>query len=156
MSLPQATLDALIVQCRGEIAAVETYERALKKFAGQPEEPILQEILDEHEDAVAKLRTIIEQFGGKIPHESGAWGSIANAVHALTAMVNDEVPLQVLQQGEKVGIDGYEKALADANLPDDYKPLLSDLLARGGRHHARLQELRDHILETPTRPMTAW
>ncbi len=156
MPLPQATLDALIVQCRGEIAAVEAYDRALKKFAGQPEEPTLLEIREEHEDSVSRLRTIIEKDGGKIPHESGAWGSIANAVHTITAMVNDEVPLQVLQQGEKVGIDGYEKALGDAQLPDDCKQILGELLARCGKHHARLQELRDHILETPTRPMTAW
>lgn len=155
MNLPQATLDALISQCRGEIAALETYDRAIKKFAGQPEEPTLVEIREEHDDSVSELRDVIEKYGGKIPHESGAWGSVANVVQNLTALVNDEVPLQVLQQGEQVGIDGYVKLLGDADI-GEHRSMLEQQLARCRRHHARLQELRDHILETPTRPMTAW
>ena len=91
MLLPQATIDALIAQCRGEIAAVDAYDRALKKFAGQPEESTLLEIRNEHDDSVARLRAVIERDGGKIPHEGGAWGGLANAVHSVAALVNDEV-----------------------------------------------------------------
>lgn len=156
MPLSKATLDALISQCQGEIAAVDAYDRALKKFARQPEEATLAELRVEHEDSVARLRKLIEDAGGKIPHEGGAWGSIANAVHTLTAMVNDEVPIQVLQKGEQIGVDGYERALADAELPEDHRQELTKLLARCRQHLERLQYLRDHILETPTRPMTAW
>lgn len=156
MPLTKATTDALISQCQGEIAAVDAYDRALKKFAGQPEEPTLAELREEHEDSVARLRGIIEIDGGKIPHEGGIWGSVANAVHTLTAMVNDEVPIQVLQKGEQVGVNGYEKALADPELPVEHREELTLLLTRCHRHLERLQVLRDHILETPTRPMTAW
>ena len=156
MPLSKATMDALISQCQGEIAAVDAYDRALKKFAGQPEEPTLAELRVEHEDSITRLRTMIENDGGKIPHESSTWGSIANAVHTLTAMVNDEVPLQVLQKGEQIGVDGYEKALADGELPQEARQELTQLLERCRQHLERLQYLRDHILETPTRPMTAW
>jgi len=156
MSLSKATMDALISQCQGEIAAVDAYDRALKKFAGQPEEPTLAVLREEHEDSITRLRKLVENFGGKIPHESGAWGSIANAVHTLAAMVNDEVPIQVLQKGEQVGVNGYERALADPDLPQDHRQELTLLLDRCNEHLKRLQYLRDHILETPTRPMTAW
>lgn len=156
MSLSKATMDAIISQCQGEIAAVDAYDRALKKFAGQPEEPTLAELREEHEDSISRLRKLVENFGGKIPHESGAWGSIANAVHTLAAMVNDEVPIQVLQQGEQVGVNGYERALADPELPQDHRQELQMLLDRCNEHLKRLQHLRDHILKTPTRPMTAW
>jgi len=156
MPLTKATIDALISQCQGEIAAVDAYDRALKKFARQPEEPTLAELRVEHEDSVTRLRRIIEIDGGKIPHEGGIWGSVANAVHAMTAMVNDEVPIQVLQQGEQVGADGYEQALADPDLPEEHRQELTLLLTRCRKHVERLQVLRDHILETPPRPMTAW
>lgn len=156
MSLSEATTRALISQCRGEITAVDAYERALKKFAGQPEEPTLRELHDEHENSVARLRKMIEDAGGKIPHETGVWGSVATAVHTLTAMVNDEVPLQVLQQGEQIGITGYEKALADPELAAEHHQELTLLLARCRSHLERLQVLREHILEAPTRPMTSW
>ena len=156
MSLSQATTDALISQCRGEITAVDAYQRALKKFAGQPEEVTLQKLYDEHEDSVARLRKMIEDAGGKIPHETGVWGSVASAVHTLTAMVNDEVPLQVLQKGEQIGINGYEKALADLELSAEDRQELALLLARCHDHLERLKVLREHVLETPTRPMTAW
>lgn len=155
MLLPPATIDALIVQCRGEIAAVDAYDRALEKFAKQPEEAVLREIRNDHDDSVARLRTLIERDGGKIPHDGGAWGGLVNAVHDIASLVNDELPLQLLQKGEQVGITGYEKALADANLAE-FHELLGFLRDRGGKHHARLQALRDHILEAPTRPMPAW
>jgi hypothetical protein len=61
----------------------------------------------------------------------------------------------VLQKGEQVGITGYEKIVDDPVLAE-FKDTITLLLERCRSHHARLQELRDHILETPTRPMTAW
>ena len=155
MLLPEAAIDSVIVQCRGEIAAVNAYDRAIEKFAGQSEASMLLVIRNEHDDAVARLRAIVESAGGKIPHDGGAWGGLASVVNSVAVLVNDEVPLQVLQKGEEFGIRGYEAMLADACLSESHTTL-TFLRDRCTSHHAGLQRLREHILEAPTRPMTAW
>ena len=71
------------------------------------------------------------------------------------AMTGQDAVLSASAFQEQIGITGYEKALADPSLAE-FHELLGFLRDRGGKHHARLQALRDHILEAPTRPMTAW
>jgi len=153
MPLPQATQDALTTLYRGEASAVQAYDRALTKFAGQPEEPTLAEIATEHQEALARLDVELEQHGIKAPDSSGAWGAVANAVHTLTSLVNDEVPLQVLQRGEEVGIGEYERALAANGFSPEFRRQLQEGLARCHRHRDRLQQLRDVITMQPNRPM---
>lgn len=153
MPLPKATHDALITLYRGEASAVEAYGRALTKFAGQPEEPTLAEIAADHREALARLDVELEHHGIKAPEGSGAWGVVANAVHTLTSLVNDEVPLQVLQRGEEVGIGEYERALEAGGFSAEFTRQLNDGLQRCKLHRDRLQGLRDVITTQPNRPM---
>ena len=153
MSLPKATQDALITLYRGEASAVEAYDRALTKFTGQPEEPTLREIAAEHHEALTSLDVELDLHGIKTPEGSGAWGVVANAVHTLTSLVNDEVPLQVLQRGEEVGIGEYERALAAEGFSPEFSRRLREGLYRCRLHRDRLQGLRDVITTQPNRPM---
>ncbi len=153
MSLPKATQDALLALYRGEASAVEAYTRALKKFEGQPEEPDLSQIHGEHVKALRRLDGELEKHGLKAPESSGAWGVVANAVHTLTSLVNDEVPLQVLQRGEEVGLTDYERALAAEGFEPEFMQQLRDGHTRCQSHLQRLQHLRDVITTQPNRPM---
>lgn len=153
MPLPKATHDALTTLYRGEASAVEAYDRALTKFAGQPEEPTLAQIAAEHREALRRLDIELEHHGIKAPEGSGAWGFVANAVHTLTSLVNDEVPLQVLQRGEEVGIGEYERAIAAGGFSPEFTRKLHDGLRRCQYHRDQLQGLRDVITTQPNRPM---
>ena len=153
MPLSKATYDALTTLYRGEASAVEAYDRALTKFAGQPEEPTLTQIAAEHREAVRRLDVELEYHGIKAPEGSGAWGFVANAVHTLTSLVNDEVPLQVLQRGEEVGIGEYERAIAAGGFSPEFTRSLNDGLRRCQLHRDQLQGLRDVITTQPNRPM---
>lgn len=153
MSLPHATQEALLSLYRGEVSAVQAYDRALTKFAGQPEEPTLREIHEQHVEAVRLLDGELEKHGIKTPESSGAWGVVANAVHTLTSLVNDEVPLKVLQRGEEIGITDYAKAIASAGFEPAFVQQLQAGHARCQRHCAQIQHLRDIIDTQPTRPM---
>jgi hypothetical protein len=153
MPLPNATQDALLSLYRGEAAAVDAYDRALNKFEDQPEEPILGEIRGEHAKALRRLDAALEQHGLKTPESSGAWGAVANAVHSLTALVNDELPLQVLQRGEDVGLTAYERAIAAEGFEPAFVQQLREGHALCQRHRERLQLLRDAITTQPNRPM---
>lgn len=153
MSLPQATLEALISQYRGEVSAVEAYERAITKFDGQPEELALRRMQAEHHNAVKRLGQAIHENGGVLPESSGAWGTVVNAVEKLAAMVNDEVPLQVLYRGESVGVQGYEDLLKNHTLPDGLTLDLAGLLSRCRSHLESLKAMIDALPAAPTRPM---
>ena len=153
MPLLKATHDALTTLYRGEASAVEAYDRALTKFAGQPEEPTLAAIAAEHREALRRLDVELEHHGIKAPEGSGAWGVVANAVHTLTSLVNDEVPLQVLQRGEEVGIGEYERAIAAGGFGPEFTRDLRDGLRRCQHHRDQLQALRDVITTQPNRPM---
>ena len=119
MSLPLESQEALITLFRGEAAAVEAYDRALEKFAGQPEEPALKEISANHREAMARIELELKRQGIVAPTGPGAWGVLFNAIGSLTALVNDEAPLQMLQLGEEGGIAEHERALAAGGFSPD-------------------------------------
>lgn len=153
MSLPQSTMDALQAQYRGEVSAVEAYDRALEKFVGQPEELALLRMQAEHRNAVRQLDDLIRRYEGVPPESSGAWGALAATVEKLAALVNDEVPLQVLHRGEVIGGEGYSKLLGDRALPDEAKTYVSELLNRCRTHQERLTDMIQKLPEAPTRPL---
>ncbi|MDC0723621.1 hypothetical protein [Nannocystis bainbridge] len=153
VSLPPDSQEALITLFRGEATAVEAYARALEKFAGQPEEPTLGEIAAGHREAAARLETELKRQGIVVPEGPGPWGVIFNALGSLTALVNDEVPLQMLQRGEESGVAMHEQALAAGGFSPDLLRRIRDGMDRCQRNGERLQGLRDVITTRPTRPM---
>jgi len=154
MSLPSESRDTLVTLYLGEAAAAEAYDRALtKKFAGQPEEPILKQIKAEHREAMGHLELELKRHGIVAPEGPGAWGLAFHAIGTLSALVNDEAPLQVLQHGEEVGIKEHERALASGSFSPDVNERLREYRDRCERHHQLLQRLRDVVTTQPNRPM---
>lgn len=153
MELSQATMDGLMGQYRGEMAAVEAYDPAIAKFAGQPEEPVLRKIQAEHRAAVRRLAAAIHRHGGVVPESSGAWGTLTTTIENLAGLINDEVPLQVLHRGEAIGVDGYARLLADPALPAELARELAELEDRCHRHEEALTAIIHDIPESPTRPL---
>lgn len=153
MPQSQPLMDSLLSQYRGEMSATEAYDRALKKFVGQPEEKRLEQLRDEHRAAVRRLGALIRRHGGVEPEGSGAWGSFTAAVEGVAAMFNDEVPLQMLHRGEVHGHEGYAKLLADPQLDPEAVTELQDLLDRSQDHLATLDALLKELPAQPNRPM---
>ncbi|MEZ4450184.1 MAG: hypothetical protein R3B09_11970 [Nannocystaceae bacterium] len=148
---PQDTVDALARLVRGEMAALSTYARALEKFSGQPEEATLRRIHGEHQVAHDRLVDLLADRGAPPPEDVGAFGHLAWAVHRLSTWINDELPIQLLQRGERIGVHAYEQALDDPSLTEVRVPLRAHLDGCH-LHVAMLQQLREHVGE-PLRPM---
>lgn len=153
MDVSQATMDGLLAQYRGEMAAIEAYDPAIGKFANQPEEPVLRKIQAEHRVAVRRLAAAIHRHGGVVPEGSGAWGTLTTTVESLAGLINDEVPLQVLYHGEAIGCGGYAKLRAEPGLPGDLAQELAELAARCQRPEEALAAIIHDIPESPTRPL---
>ena len=153
MALPKPLMDSLESQYRGELSAIEAYDRALQKFAGQLEEGPLLELRDDHRTAVRRLGELIRNHGGVEPETSGAWGSLTTGIERLASIVNDEVPLRVLHRGEVHGYEGYAKLLGDPLLAPEVVQVLQILLDHSQNHLARLERMLAELPAAPNRPM---
>lgn len=123
---------------RAEISAVETYQQALDKLRGEPQTGELQQIAsicEDHRDLANKLRERILQQGGRPTEDSGAWGSWSKMVMGAVKLLGDKAALTALRQGEENGIEDYQEALQEADMPSDIRNLIqTTLLPRQQQH----------------------
>ncbi len=136
------TLNSLL---RGEISAVETYDKAIKKVGDDPRGSQLQQMRTDHADAVARLREHIRAHTTEEPAESsGAWGVWAKCVQTTANLFGDKAAMKALKEGEEHGIKEYEKALEDESLtPACREEIRSNLLPRTRSHVTILDSLMD-------------
>lgn len=131
---PDTTPDTLKSLLRGEMSAVETYEKALAKVNGSPEGVRLRQIFADHSQAVGLLRDLLLRYPGQMPTSSGAWGTFAGAVQATANLLGDAAALKALKEGEEHGIRSYESAINDPEVAEDVKEMSRDLLMRCQGH----------------------
>ena len=127
--------DILNKLLRGEISAVETYDQAMQKFAGQSIETELREIRDEHQEAVAHWRDRVMHFGAEPVSSSGAWGTFAATVTGTAKIIGPETVLEALRKGEGQGIGDYEEALENPKVDEGCKTMIRDEFLLACREH---------------------
>ncbi len=145
-----ATNDSCIKTCngllRGELSAIETYERAIEKYPNESVTAELRRIQAEHRQSANALTTNVRTMGGEPETDSGAWGVFANAIQSAANLFGAESAIESLQNGEEHGKGSYEDALEDADVMDGCKTLIrTELLPRQLRHIATLEALEEVI-----------
>jgi hypothetical protein len=139
-------IDVLNALLRGEVAAVETYDQVIPKFAGQPQAVELQRMRDEHEESAAVLRERVRHFGGDPVEGSGAWGKVAAAITGAAKIFGPASSLGALKQGEEYGIGQYESALRDPEVGAEDRELIRfRLLPRATAHSEALDRLVQEV-----------
>lgn len=146
-------LHALVSLYHGELAAERSYGRAAQRFAGQPEEAVLQRLELAHAEASQRIAEEIRAAGMVVPEPMGVWETFAETAEAVAGFINDDIALHVLQRGEQIGVHAYEKALASPYVTIALYRLLTDLLSACRGHLRELRGLRAHVLEVQDRPM---
>jgi len=131
-------VDGLNKLLRGELAAVETYDKAIEKFDDPKEQVIasgLQRIRDEHSSATTTLRQRVLAYGGEPSEGSGIWGTFAGTVTGTAKLIGPETTLEALKQGELTGIDDYNELSAKDDLCSENRSVIrSELLPRCQEH----------------------
>jgi len=131
---------------RGEISAVETYEKAIEKFGNEPQATDLSRIRDEHQRSVDELRENVLSMSGVPEIESGAWGTFANGVQAAANLFGENSALFSLKQGEEHGQSEYDDALSDDGVMPECKELIrTRLLPRVTQHIGTLERLSEQL-----------
>lgn len=134
------TIDHLLID---ELAATETYSQVLNKLGenvalGDSEG--LRAIFDDHRTAVSSLQTQIRDLGGTPAKNSGVWGAWAKLVQGGANAFGKQTALTVLQEGEKSGLEDYEKALLDQKLDPEARELIERTLLPAQRAHIQTLE----------------
>ena len=102
-----ATLNLLL---KGELSAVESYDRARPAVEDKPAlRGDLQECRASHELRVERIRRAILDQGGEPIHSSGAWGIFAKAVAGGARALGWKTVITTLEEGEDHGVHQYEE-----------------------------------------------
>ncbi len=123
---------------RGELAAIETYNQAIAKVNNGAEELRLDQIHDDHVAAKSAIMNHIYHLGGKPAITSGAWGAFAAAIEGTAKLFGNTAAINILKQGEELGVDEYEGALRDENLGPACRKLINSVLLPPTRKHVAM------------------
>jgi hypothetical protein len=114
---PDGTVDALNSLLRGELSAVESYDRALSAVDDDPLlHADLQDCRASHASRVARIRDAIIQVGGQPSEASGPWGLFAKAVAGGAKVLGRKVVISALEEGEDHGLKEYKDVLPKLDL----------------------------------------
>ncbi|WP_411827990.1 DUF2383 domain-containing protein [Luteolibacter sp. AS25] len=131
---------------RGELSAVETYERAIEKHPESPATSELRRIQNEHRESVSILTKNVVEMGGEPETDSGAWGTFANAIQCAANLFGKESAIESLQNGEEHGQKDYQEALESDDVMDHCKTLIQTaLLPKVESHIKTLERLEDQV-----------
>lgn len=130
---------------RCELSAIETYQQALEKnrvqYGQDAKFERLARILDEHREAAAQLRRVIEQQGGTPSTDSGAWGAWAGTVMGAAKLFGDKAALKALKEGEESGLKEYRRIAENAGASTEN--VVSSFIGRQAAHIHELDGLID-------------
>lgn len=136
--------NALNGMLRGELAAVESYNQAIRSVHKNAIRVGLERVRDEHQFAVCSLRRWVRDLREDPAPSSGMWGLFATAVTGMASIVGDIGILNTLKRGERHGESLYRAGLGNPDLPDDFRFFIgSHLLPKCQKHLRSLHQLLD-------------
>jgi bacterioferritin (cytochrome b1) len=146
-----ARLNSLL---RAELAAIETYEQALRKLNGPGTEMAdqLVHFAAEHSRNADALKARVEALEGTCSTSSGVWGAWSKIVQGSATVFGDGTAIKALEEGEKRGLKDYQEALEDDHLDEVSRRLVeNDLIPRQRKHIAALDAFLIQIRSLPAR-----
>ncbi len=107
---------------RGELSVMSTYSKAIAK--GGTRGKHLAELRCGHEAAAAALHRRVTDLGGTVDATGGFWESFSGVVRGATTMLRTATTVETLRLGERHGVVGYAKALANQRVdPESWQQL---------------------------------
>lgn len=126
-------IDALNELLRGEISAVETYDQALQRIDNDVAlRADLVTCRTSHAQRVDRLRSTINQLGGKPSEGSGAWGAFAKFLEGTAKALGTKAAVTMLEEGEDHGLKEYRENIK--KLDGDTRMLVASELLPAQQH----------------------
>lgn len=138
----EQTIASLNELLRGELSAVESYDKALPAVDGEPRvRADLLECRASHEDRAQRIREAILHVGGEPSRTSGPWGLFARSISGGARALGWRTVVMTLEEGEDQGLKEYKDALP--RLDPGLQHLISnELYPQQVRTHSVLSALK--------------
>ncbi len=120
---------------RGELSAVEAYDRVIEKLQDAPEIASLRRIAQEHQQTADALKRYIEEIGEAPDQSSGPWGTFTLAVTEAAKLIGDHAALRTLREGEEHGLKEYEEVVEDDEMNPQWRSFIRGELMSVQREH---------------------
>jgi hypothetical protein len=123
---------------RGELSAVEAYEKVIERNGSQVHFSTLAQIKSEHEFAINRLRQMITEKGEFPSEDSGVWGRFVKTLIAGSALISEETMIKTLHEGEEHGLIEYQQFLDMGPLASEEEQIRSYFIPAQERHISQL------------------
>ncbi len=129
---------------RGELSAVESYQRCLERFGDSSTAAEFRDLKDSHETRVRLLAERIARLGGKPATGSGAWGGVVKWIEKGAARLGDRALGDALERGERHGQADYLRDMRRLS-PDTRRFVADRVLPEQQRSLARVRQLKAQV-----------
>jgi hypothetical protein len=146
----EQSLNNLEALCRGELAAVETYNTALSSASLGHFRSQLIQCQRSHQNRVHLLGWRIHLLGGTPPESSGAWGVFAKAVEGAATVIGEKAAISALEEGEDHGLNEYRSRLHELDA-DTQDFIQARLLPAQAETHGIARALKLSASQPPAR-----
>jgi hypothetical protein len=138
----ETIVDTLNGLLRGELSAVESYDKAMPAIDAEPAVSAdLMSCRASHEERVERIRAAIVQMGGEPARAAGAWGLFAKAVTTSSRALGWKAVISALEEGEDHGLEEYKNALPRLDVGTQ-RLVSSELYPQQVRTHSVLSALK--------------
>jgi len=136
-----AKLALLADFCKEELAAVETYKKALTLMPLHRHTDLLARCYASHQNRANELRERIVALGGKPPNAPGAWGSLVPTLTSAAAAVSENLAVSMLEEAEDRGERRYREHVQE--LDPASRAFVDERIVPGqASTHAAMSELK--------------
>ncbi|NUQ72003.1 MAG: DUF2383 domain-containing protein [Polyangiaceae bacterium] len=143
-ALAERGVEKLSACLRSELAAVETYELALRHVNHEAARETLESILRSHQRRAELIHDKMSRAGLPVPESSGVWGALAKAVQAGADLLSLNTAVAALEAGEDRGLRMYTTDLDDCDHDTRYF-IATTLLPEQRRTHELCRSLKHDI-----------
>lgn len=95
--------------CKEELAAAQTYEKALSLPVLQRHADVLRRCYASHQNRVAELGARIVSAGGEAPTSPGVWGSLLPTLATAAAAMSETLAISLLEEAEQRALRRYRE-----------------------------------------------
>jgi hypothetical protein len=130
---------------RGEISAVESYDKTIEIFRkNRITADKLEQIRYEHEEAVRFWKKHIGNEGTTADESSGVWGTMVEGFVATAKLFGEDLTASALLTGEEHGLKEYKDILEDQTIDRDTKTFVTEVLIPRQKRHINILNTIKH------------
>lgn len=127
--------------CKEELAAIETYEKALGLTSLKRHSAVLSRCYTAHRNNATELGQRIVALGGEVPSSAGVWGTLLPTLTGAAAAVSEKLAISLLEESEDRAVRRYRDAFDELDAMSR-EFLVARVLPSQNMSHAAMSTLK--------------